>query len=183
MVPFMKQKITVKMYSDSLFSIIELPYGGGKSFSMYILKPVDQQQSLNTFSALLNENILDEAINKMDSVGMELQMPKWEYSYEIEDMKPELAQLGMGISFTGNADFSKLYDPSQVSVHISKAIHKTYIKVDEEGTEASAATAIGISMTTSIPQPYIFKLDHPFLYAVVEKQTGAILFLGMMNEP
>lgn len=182
-VSFMKQKTTVKMYGDSLFSMIELPYGGGKGFSMYILKPVDQQQSLNTFSASLNENILSEAINKMDSAGIEIQMPKWEYSYKIEDMKPELGKLGMGIAFTSNADFSKLYDSSQVSVYISKAIHKTYIKVNEEGTEAAAATAIGITFTSVSPSLPVFKLDHPFMYAIIEKQTGAILFLGMVNEP
>jgi serpin B len=182
-VPFMKQKVTVKMYDGSLFSMIELPYGGGKSFSMYILKPVDQQQSLNTFSASLNENILGDAINKMDSAAIELQMPKWEYSYKIEDMKPELAQLGMRIAFTKDADFSKLYDPSQVRVHISKAIHKTYIKVNEEGTEAAAVTAIGMGITSSPASSPIFKLDHPFMYAIIEKQTGAVLFLGMMNEP
>lgn len=183
MIPFMKQKITTKMYSDSLFSMIELPYGGGKSFSMYILKPVNQQQPLNKFSASLSDNYLTDAISKMDSVGFELQMPKWEYSYEIKDMKPELATLGMGIAFTGNADFSKLYDPSQVRVYISKAIHKTYIKVNEEGTEAAAANVIGFTYTSLPPSVPIIKLDHPFLYAIVEKQTGAVLFLGMVNEP
>ena len=183
-VPFMKQKIRTKMYRDNSCSIIELPYGGGKSFSMYIVKPADQQQSLNQFSVSFNEKRLMNAVNKMDSASFELQMPKWEYSYKIENMKPELAQLGMGIAFDdSNADFSKLYNPSQVKVYISKAIHKTYIKVNEEGTEAAAATAIGISFTTAPSLPYIFKLDHPFLYAIVENQTGAILFLGKVNEP
>jgi serine protease inhibitor len=182
-VPFMKQTIHTNIVNENTFSMIELPYGGGKSFSMYILKPVDQQQSLNEFAASLSESNFRDAINKMYSVSFELQMPKWEYSYKIEDMKPELAQLGMGIAFGGDADFSKLYDPSQVSVYISKAIHKTYIKVNEEGTEAAAATAVGFSYTTAPSQPIVFKLDHPFLYAIIEKQTGAILFLGMVNEP
>lgn len=182
-VPFMKLKITSAMYSNSDFSMIELPYGGGKSYSMYILKPADAQQSLNTFAASLNENILNDAISKMDSATVELEMPKWEYSYEIKDMKPQLSKLGMGIAFGNGADFSKLYDPSQVKVYISKAIHKTYIKVDEEGTEAAAATAIGISFVTSIPSIPVFKLDHSFLYSIIEKQTGAVLFLGMVNDP
>ncbi|MEO6839058.1 MAG: serpin family protein, partial [Ginsengibacter sp.] len=90
--------------------------------------------------------------------------------------------LGMGIAFGGNADFSKIYDPTQVKVYISKAIHKTYIKVSEAGTEAAALTAFGAG-TTSISVPPIFKLDHPFLYSIIEKQTGAVLFLGTLNDP
>jgi serpin B len=181
-VPFMNQKLTTKKYTDSLISMIELPYGGGKSFSMYILKPVDQLKPLNTFCASLNQDYLQNAISKMDSATVQLQMPKWEYSYKIENMKSELAQLGMGIAFAGDADFSKLYDPSQVKPFISKAIHKTYIKVSEEGTEAAAVTAIGMEVTAT-PIFNVFNLDHPFLYIIIEKQTGTILFLGTVNDP
>ncbi len=181
-VPFMKQKITVKMYADSLFTLVELPFGGGNSFSMYVLKPNNAQQSLNTFALSMNENILKDAINKMDSSTVEFQIPKWEYSYELKDMKPELSMLGMGIAFSDKADFFKIYDPSEVKVFISKAIHKAYIKVNEEGTEAAAVTAIGMGIT-SMPLISTVKLDHPFLYTIVEKQTGAVLFLGTVNDP
>lgn len=181
-VPFMKQKIKANIFRDSSFSMIELPYGSGKSYSMYILKPGDPGKSLSEFAASLNETNLTDAISKMDSSAVELQMPKWEYSYEVNDMKPELSKLGMGIAFGKNADFSKIYDPTQTRVYISKAIHKTYIKVNEEGTEAAAVTAVGITMT-AIMVPEVFKLDHPFMYAIIEKQTGAILFLGLVNEP
>ncbi len=182
-VPFMHQEIKANIFQDSTFSMIELPYGSGKSFSMYILKPTGLEGSLSTFASSLNENILTNAISKMDSSTVELQMPKWEYSYEVQDMRPELSMLGMGIAFGNNADFSKIYDPAQSKVDISKAIHKAYIKVNEEGTEAAAVTAIGFQ-TTSMPiPPPIFKLDHPFVYSIVEKQTGTVLFLGMMNEP
>ncbi len=182
-VPFMKRQLNVNMFGDSSFTMIELPYGGGKSFSMYILKPADANESLNSFASSLNENILNNAISKMDSSTVQLEMPKWEYSYKLEDMRPELSMLGMGIAFGGNADFSKIYDPSQVQVYISKAIHKAYIKVNEEGTEAAAVTAIGITITAMPVPPPVFKLDHPFLYSIVEKQTGAVLFLGMVNDP
>jgi serine protease inhibitor len=181
--PFMKQKISTKIFADNSFEMIELPYGGGNSFSMYLLQPVNQQQSLESFALSLNENILKDAINKMDSLSMDVQIPKWEYAYEIQNMKPELSKLGMGIAFSDLADFSKIYDPAQVNVHISKAIHKAYIKVNEEGTEAAAVTVIGTGYTTSIPSLPVFKLDHPFLYTIVEKQTGAVLFLGIVNDP
>ncbi|MEO6893730.1 MAG: serpin family protein, partial [Ginsengibacter sp.] len=181
-VPFMNQKIKANIYNGDLFSIIELPYGEGKSFSMYILEPTAHKKSIGEFASSIDVNSLTNAITMMDSSTVELKMPKWEYSYEVADMKPELSSMGMGIAFGKSADFSKIYDPSQTKVYISKAIHKTYIKVNEEGTEAAAATSIGISLT-SVMVPKVFKIDHPFMYAIIEKQTGAILFLGMVNEP
>lgn len=179
----MKRQLTTKMFGDNSFSLIELPYGGGKSFSMYILKPADPGESISTFASSLNEDMLNNAISKMDSSTVQLEMPKWEYAYELKDMRPELSQLGMGIAFGDNADFSKIYDPSQVKVNISKAIHKAYIKVNEEGTEATAATVTGVGTTSMPAPPAVFKLDHPFVYAIVEKQTGAVLFLGVVNDP
>jgi len=100
-------------------------------------------------------------------------------------MKPELTQLGMGIAFDKyqNADFSNLYAAPPGQVYISKAIHKTWIKVNEAGTQAAAATAIGIHNTTAPPPPPTITLDHPFFYAIVEKQTGAILFAGILFDP
>lgn len=180
--PFMKQKISTKIFADTSFKIIELPYGGGNSFSMYVLQPVNQQESLESFALSLNENILKNAINKMDSISIDVQIPKWETAYEIPDMKPELSNLGMGIAFSDLADFSKIYDSKETAVHVSKAIHKAYIKVNEAGTEAAAVTVIGFSYT-SFPSSPVFKLDHPFLYTIVEKQTGAVLFLGTVNDP
>jgi serpin B len=65
---------------------------------------------------------------------------------------------------------------------ISKALHNTYIKVDEEGTTAAAVTAIGIT-ETAMPLTMTLKFDHPFVYVIAEKQTGAVLFTGILNNP
>jgi serine protease inhibitor len=182
-VPFMKQQAIVNVYADSTLTLVELPYGSGKSYSMYIAQPNNQQEPISTFASLMNENILDNGINKMDSVNAQLIIPKWEYSYSIEDMRPALSSLGMRIAFGDSADFSKIYNPDQVKVLISKAIHKTYIKVNETGTEAAAVTAIGVSTTTAIYNPPAFKANRPFLYTIVEKQTGTVLFVGIVNDP
>lgn len=180
---FMQQTVTLNRFTDSSMTMIELPYGGGKSYSMYIALPKNMQQPVSAFASLMNKDIFKNAIGKMDSVNLQLEIPKWEYSYAIDDMKPELSLLGMGIAFSDAADFSKIYDPNQVPVHVSKAIHKTYIKVNEEGTQAAAATAIGISFTSVSQGPPVLKLDHPFLYGIIEKQTGAVLFVGIVNDP
>lgn len=181
-VPFMQAQLKLSSYTDSSFRMIELPYGGGKTYSMYIAMPNDPQQSIGTFAALMDQAKLTAAIRKMDSMYMELEIPKWEYSYAVDNMQPELTQLGMGIAFTNAADFSKIYDPALVKVKISRAIHKTYIKVNEAGTQAAAVTAIGI-IAQDVPAIFPFKLDHPFLYTIVERQTGAILFAGILNDP
>jgi serpin B len=96
-------------------------------------------------------------------------------------MAPELSQLGMGIIFSNYADFSNLYNPTQLLPYVTKAIHKTYIKVDEEGTQAAAVTGIVIGFTA--PAIAFIQANHPFLYCIAEKQTGAILFLGIVNDP
>ncbi len=181
-VPFMIQQIKLNAYGDSSFRMIELPYGGGKSYSMYIAIPNNPQQSIGAFAALMDQAKLSATISKMDSMYMVLEIPKWEYSYAVDDMQPELAQLGMGIAFTNAADFSNIYDPTQVKVKISRAIHKTYIKVNETGTQAAAVTAIGI-IPQDVPAIFPIKFDHPFLYTIVERQTGAILFAGILNDP
>lgn len=118
----------------------------------------------------------------MDSAKVRVKMPKFTYDFAIDNMKPILEKLGMGIAFTKWADFSKMYHPTEAKVSITKAIHKTYIRVNEEGTEAAAVTGIGMG-TTSISPSINFTLDHPFIYLIAEKQTGAILFLGSVNNP
>jgi serpin B len=182
-VPFMKQSITTNVYYGNKFRMIELPYGGGNSFSMYILDNPNGTQNnpvnINQFAASLSASGLTTAISAMQKSTVTLVMPKWEYSYSQDDFRPELATLGMGIALGSAADFSKMYN---VPVYISKAIHKTYIKVDEEGTTAAAVTAIGISLT-DVPQVNGFTLDHPFVYVIAEKQTGTILFTGILNDP
>ena len=68
-------------------------------------------------------------------------------------------------------------------VHITKAVHKTYIKVNEAGTEAAAATAFGIGYTSAPAPSPEFRADHSFIYIIAEKQTGTILFTGTLNDP
>ncbi len=180
-VPFMRQELKANTYTDSLFSMIELPYGSGKTYSMYIILPNQQQQPAGRFASLINETVLENAISKMNFSSIQLNVPKWEYSYAVNDMRPALSMLGMRITFNDSADFSAMFNPGQAKPYITKAIHKTYIKVNEEGTEAAAVTAIGIGVTAY--QPLVFKADHPFLYTIIEKQTGAILFAGIVNDP
>lgn len=178
-VPFMNQLITTKVYSDNSMQLIELPYGGGNSYSMYIAMPADQQQTVNEFAGSLNQTTLPHMIDQMDSAQVQLALPSWEYTYSVGDMKPILSDLGMGIAFSDAADFSKMFT---IPSTISKAIHKAFIKVNEQGTIAAAVTVIGFS-NTSISLPLKITVDHPFVYLIVEKQTGSVLFMGTVDNP
>jgi len=176
--PYMQQEITTNIFNNSQFRLIELPYGGGNSYSMYIADASNRTLNINQFASSLNAVDIKTAITGMRKETVTLEMPKWESAYSIEDFKPELNSLGMGITLGSNADFSKMYN---IPVYISKAIHKTYIKVDEEGTTAAAVTVIGTQSSAVNAYPYL--LNHPFVYIIAEKQTGTILFTGVMNNP
>ncbi len=181
-VPFMNGEMKLKTSDAASFTLAELPYGSDNGFAMMVLKPKNGVKDLHGFISGLNENDVITAMQNLRAANIKLSIPKWEYAYEIKNMQPELSQLGMGIAFTGAADFTRMYDTEPGIVRISKAIHKTYIKVDEKGTEAAAVTSIGMEMT-SVIIPQQLKLDRPFVYLIVEKQTGAILFLGTVNDP
>jgi serpin B len=101
------------------------------------------------------------------------------------EMKDYLLALGMSTAFSDSADFSRINTDGGLS--ISRVIHKTFIELNEEGTEAAAVTAIEIINTSVGPgekdEPVIFNANKPFIYAITEKSTGAVLFIGKMMDP
>lgn len=179
-VPFMSQTARLRLHTDSNMTMVEMPYGTGKAFDMYLALPLSRTEPINSFVSGLNATTLDQALNNLDSAQIDLSMPKWEYSYGIDNMEPELAALGMGIAFSDNANFTTMYPGKQTN--ISQVIHKTYISVSESGTVAAAVTGVGV-VTTAAPAILAVKLDHPFVYLIRERATGLILFIGVVNDP
>lgn len=178
-VPFMNQELAANYYKDNHMHLIELSYGGGKSFSMYIALPTNKEQSLVDFTASIDKTAIEDAIHKMDSTQIDLALPAWEYAYQVPSMQNILTDLGMGVAFTELADFTNIYAGN---AQITKAMHKAYIKVNEEGTEAAAITVIGAGVT-NVQLPLKIKADHPFVYLILEKQTGTVLFMGTIGDP
>jgi serpin B len=105
--------------------------------------------------------------------------PKFEFDTKYF-MEENLKNLGIKKAFTGNADFSGMTEAEQL--YISSVIHQAYVKVDEKGTEAAAATAVFMGATARMPSK-IFKADHPFIFIIQEKKTGEILFVGKVVNP
>jgi len=95
-------------------------------------------------------------------------------------MKNTLVSLGMPKAFSNDADFSGM--TGKKDLYISNVIHQAYVGVDEEGTEAAAATAVVMDME-SVPTTKIFRADHPFIFIIQQKDSGNILFMGRMSDP
>jgi serpin B len=108
-----------------------------------------------------------------------LLMPKFETTYEIE-LKSVLSTLGMALAFTWDADFSGMREGG--GLWIDKVRHKTYVKVDEAGTEAAAVTAVGM-VDTAEPKTFTMEINRPFLFAIREKHSGTIVFIGKIADP
>ena len=155
--------------------ILELPYKG-EEISMLILLPTD---NLDTIELSLTAEKLEEWKSQMKEDKLDaIYLPKFEFDTKYF-MKETLSKMGMPTAF-GNADFSGM--DGTKSLFIDAVIHQAFVKVDEEGTEAAAATAV-IMAESAAMQRKIFRADHPFIFIIQERETGNILFLGRVVDP
>ena len=160
-------------YSDlGNLQILELPYKGGE-ISMLILLP---RGDLKDIESNLTLEKISQYRSRMMETEISVSLPKFEFSTKYE-LGGTLQNLGMKKAF-GVADFSRM-SPNGKGLFISFVLHQAYIKVDEEGTEAAAATAVGISKTAAMT----FRADHPFIFIIQERKTGNILFIGRVVDP
>lgn len=178
-VPFMKMESDVMYYYDDLIEAIELPYGKG-NYSMIIILPASGKTISDVLVQLTPESWESWLNNFYPRQGLEIHLPKFRFEYE-KGLKEVLSALGMSIAFSpGEADFSKIN--SLFQLFISQVKHKTFIDVNEEGTEAAAVTAVTISLT-SIQPPNIFEANQPFFFLIKENQSNAIIFSGKVAIP
>ncbi len=166
-----------RYYSNDEFQAVDLPYGDGW-YSMTVLLPrmgVDIDSLISEFAP---EN-WDAWMSGFEEKDGRIYLPKFEIGYYLL-MNNALGSLGMGIAFDpGNADFTGMRDEGQL--WISRVIHKTYVKVDEEGTEAAAVTVA--EMTTGEGDSFTMRVDRPFVFAIRERHSGTVLFLGKIVNP
>lgn len=182
--PLMSQKRPdFEYFENGDFQAIRLPYGDTKKLGMYVFLP---KGSLENFSnSLTEENWHSWLPNFKRSEGTIL-LPKFKNEYEII-LNQALMALGIQTAFSDSADFSKMSINGKKDFKISEVKHKTFVEVNEEGTEAAAVTSIGMVGTTSISvkkvEPFYMNVNKPFFFAITEKDTGEILFLGTINDP
>jgi serpin B len=159
------------------YQAVELPYYGG-DFSMVVIVP--DSGVFGAFEQDLDSSVIDEIIGNLEVQEVDLRMPKFEYESRI-DLAGTLSAMGMPDAFIPYvADFSGM--DGTLDLFIKKIIHQASITLDEAGTEAAAATAVIMSLT-SITDPLEISIDRPFIYMIRDNLTGTILFLGRIKNP
>jgi serpin B len=180
-VEMMALKDTMGYLENDLFQLAELDYGRG-NYSMVVLLP-KYGLSAEELTAELSNSNWDNWISSISQTELTLSLPKFTFGYE-KKLNDILTLMGMGIAFDPwGADFTGIN--ANGGLYISLVKHKTYIEVTEEGTEASAVTVVGVALTTANPGPVtpVMTVDRPFLFAIREKTTNAIVFIGKVAEP
>jgi serpin B len=177
-VDMMQLESTFNVANQNDFRAIELPYKNGK-FSMFLFLP-SEESSVNLLVEELDGatwNSWMEAFTEQEEFTVYL--PRFEFEFD-RSLGDDLKALGLDIAFSPQeADFSGI---SPIALYIADVIHKTYIKVNEEGTEAAAVTAVVMEVTSVQPMSEL-RFDHPFLFAIRENSSKSILFMGKVAEP
>jgi serine protease inhibitor len=175
--PLMQQKGRFRYGELGDVQVLELPYAG-KELSMLVLLP-KKADGLADLEKGLSADRLAAALGRLHEFEVEVTLPKFKTTSEFELAK-ELSELGMPTAFTPEADLSGISGGRDL--YISQVVHKAFVEVNEEGTEAAAATAVVVDPTGAVPMP-VFRADHPFVYLIRDNQTGAVLFLGRLSDP
>lgn len=170
------------------FTAVSLPYSGGE-LQFLVLLP-DQAAGLTKLETNLSADLLAQCA-KLDNRLLDLSIPKFKFEPPTIVLATQLEGLGLKTAFDlprGSANFDKIAPRKPDDyLHLSQVFHKTFIAVDEKGTEAAAATAAVMVATAAAPQetpkPIDVRVDRPFLYVIQHVPSGAALFIGRVNDP
>lgn len=176
-VDMMQKSDSVMYQQNDLFAAIEMPYGRG-NFNMVVLLP-NSDKNIDDVAVELTAENWDAWMNSFHAVNdLNVQLPKFKAEYEVK-LNDVLSAMGMEIAFTPGADFSGI--DGNGNIWIDYVQHNTFVEVNEEGTEAAAATVVAMIYNAAMPAS--FNANRPFIYAIAEKETGAILFIGKIVQP
>lgn len=175
----MNQKAEFGYMETDTFQALELPYVD-EELSMVILLP-KQFDALDEFEKTLTPDNLSQWLAKIHKREVVVFVPKFKMTSQFS-LASVLKSIGMKDAFSSNADFSGIN--GKRGLFISAVIHKAYVEVNEEGTEAAAATGVVMRLTSIGPAPIpVFRADHPFLFLIRDNLTGSILFIGRVANP
>lgn len=169
---------------NSSLQMLEMPYSGDELSILFLLPKNDNLTKLESILSI--KNILDWKKN-LEEQRVKVFIPKFKFETEYF-MADDLKTMGMPLAFSDSADFSGMTATGKKDLKIDEAIHQAFVEVNEEGTEAAAATAVMFPTGTS-PGPHkepkipVFRADHPFIFLIQQKSTGNILFIGRVVNP
>ncbi|MDP8995213.1 MAG: serpin family protein [Pseudomonadota bacterium] len=178
---FMRQRTSFRYLEGPGFQAAELPYRGEET-AMILFLPRDPQGLPALERALTAERLAGwvDALRGSERRYLDLILPKLRMETRY-DLPPTLAAMGMRLAFSRNADFTGITEVERLK--LDRAIHQTFLLVDEQGTEAAAATAISVVPVSARPEPVPFHADRPFLFLIRDNRSGAILFIGRIETP
>lgn len=180
-VPLMRREDDFAYAETSTAQILELPYRGG-DLSMVVVLP-READGLPALEGLLSPDELRSWLQALTNAKVSVFLPRFEITTQFS-LARTLKAMGMTDAFSvKDADFSGM--TGERDLYISAVVHKAFVAVDEEGTEAAAATGVVMALrSTAVPRsPRVFRADHPFLFLIRHKASGAVLFLGRVNDP
>lgn len=178
--PMMSQSDDYRYYDNEQFQAVSLPYGQDGKISFYIFLP-KQNSSLKSFYQNLNAENWENWMTQFSKREGLVRLPRFKMDYDVT-LNNALTALGMGEAFSNKANFSLMGK----NLKMSEVKHKTFVEVNEEGTEAAAATSVAIvPLSAQVPtqEPFRMIVDRPFFCAIRDNQTGSLLFMGSIVEP
>lgn len=180
--PFLNQAGEYECMKAEKFEAVRLPYGTGK-LGMFVFLPNAGVPVADVVKQMTAKN-WDAWLPKMKKLEGSVSIPKFKAEYSVA-LKDYLVTLGMGDAFDDKkANFTGM--AAEPPLFISSVGHKTFVEVNEEGTEAAAVTDVAVGVTSAPAPPkerLEFVANRPFVYAIVDKTTGTVLFLGVMGDP
>jgi serpin B len=167
-------------------AILEMPYKGGDAAMIFVLP--DKVDGLAALEASMTAAKLDAWRAAMKTESVTVSIPRFEVNApQAIPLSRPLKELGMDVAFDKDrADFTAIANPPdpRQRLHIDEVFHKAFVKVDEKGTEAAAATAVVMAAGAGAPpKSILFTADHPFLFFIVDKPSGLVLFMGRVADP
>ncbi len=176
-VPMMKQTASFGYAEGEGYQAVELLYDGSQ-LSMIILLP--ESGNFDSFEQSLDADYADAILTDLEYSQVALTLPKFEFESEFS-LTDTLAAIGMPVAFSDEADFSGMTGNRELT--ITDILHKAFVSVDEAGTEAAAATAVVVGLTSIPAEPVEVTVDSPFIFLIRDIETGAILFVGRVMTP
>jgi serpin B len=188
-VPLMSQSESFPYAEGNGFQAVDLSYRGD-DISMLILLP-DRKDGLSELEKNLSVKSLQDCIARMTVTKVNVLVPRFKVVWGSAELSGDLKSLGMTLPFGPQADFSGINGccpPDPKALMVSMVLHKAFVEINEEGTEAAAATALTMYAAMPFfdgpPRPIpVFRADHPFLFAIRDRRSGMILFLGRLADP
>lgn len=183
----MHQTVRTRFFQSEDFDAVELPYVSphdesqySQELSMLLIAPHNGR--FDSVESALDNNFIQSILSSLSIGDVELTLPKFEFDCEIR-CKQIMRKLGMIDAFIPYAaDFSNMVDPQDSNPYINEIYHKAFISVDEEGTEAAAATAVVVDVVAAYESVSI-SMDRPFIFLIRDDFTGTILFMGRVIDP